>query len=217
MIKGVLFDLDGTLLDTARDLGNALNHVLNQKGYEGLSYEDYFLAASDGANKLLEVGFGDNWHKQDQQQCLSLFLEHYSENLAKDTVLFPTVEKLLRLLNKHKIPWGIVTNKPAYLTDAIIPQFSIFEHCDCVISGDTLPVKKPNPAPLLYAAGVLGVLPQNIVYLGDAERDIQSANAAHMLSAVAQYGYIDVATNTKHWYANYQCKKALDLINHFTF
>lgn len=212
MIKAVLFDLDGTLLDTARDLGNALNAVLSAKSLDPLSYKEYRLAASDGAMKLLELGFGDYWEDQDKEECRQAFLEHYSENLAVDTCLFDGVVDMINSLERQNIPYGIVTNKPGYLTDKIIPEFSVFNDCQSIISGDSLPVKKPDPAPLIYAAGQLSVLPQHILYFGDAERDIQAAIAANMKSAVAAYGYLEYGFNPERWNADFVANHPMELI-----
>ncbi len=214
MHQAVLFDLDGTLLDTARDLGNALNTLLVAEGHKPLDYDEYRCAASDGAMKLLELGFGEYWATMDQTVFRQRFLDAYQNNVATDTCYFDGVIELLETLNQRKIPWGIVTNKPGYLTDALIPHYPLLAACTCIVSGDSLRDKKPNPGPLIFAAGKLGVYPQHTIYLGDAQRDIQAANSAHMTSVVASYGYIPDILDTSSWQADHLIAQPTALLNY---
>lgn len=201
--RGVLFDLDGTLLDTAKDLGNALNYVLKAKGFPSCPMSSYRPYASDGSKSMLKLGFGENFEQFDTNELIAMFLNHYEINVCVETGLFDGVGALLTQLNIHRIPWGIVTNKPGYLTDKLLPNFRIFDKSMINISGDTLPQCKPDPAPMFFAADKLGLPPEQILYLGDAERDMRAANNANMASVVAQYGYIKENEDTKLWCGKY--------------
>jgi phosphoglycolate phosphatase len=212
--KAILFDLDGTLLDTARDLGNALNQVLALHERPECSFSRYRNIASDGSKGLLELGFSDELKNFDFELLRQQFLDFYEQNICVDTTLFAGVENLLENLNQVNIPWGIVTNKPGWLTDLLLPNFAIFEHSQVVISGDTLPQRKPHPLPLIHAAKQLNVEADQAWYVGDAERDIQAANAANMYSVLARYGYIDKQHRTASWNADLEILSAAVLLEH---
>lgn len=201
--RGVLFDLDGTLLDTAKDLGNALNYVLHAKGFPSCPMSTYRAYASDGSKSMLKLGFGESFEQFDTDELIAMFLNHYETHICVETCLFDGVERVLTALNNNAIPWGIVTNKPEYLTDKLLPNFPIFDQSMINISGDTLPQCKPDPAPMHFAADKLGLPPEQILYLGDAERDMLAANNAQMASVVAQYGYIKENEDTKLWCGKY--------------
>ncbi len=213
-IRAVLFDLDGTLLDTADDLGNALNHVLNLKGLPSCPADTYRCVASHGSKGLLELGFGTQISQHDFEELKALFLAHYQENICMQTTLFPETEELLETLNTKSIPWGVVTNKPGFLTDLLLPHFDIFSHSKVNISGDTLEQRKPHPEPLLHAARIISAEPEQILYVGDAERDIAAANAANMTSVIAAYGYISTDDTPKEWQADLSINNALELLAH---
>ena len=212
--SAILFDLDGTLLDTAKDLGNALNQVLRSKNQPECSFSSYRNIASDGAKGLLELGFGDELKEFDFAELRQQFLDFYQQNICVDTTLFSGVQYLLENLNQAKIPWGIVTNKPGWLTDLLLPNFAIFKHSQIVISCDTLPQRKPHPLPLIHAAKHLNVDPTFTWYVGDAERDIEAANAAKMYSVLARYGYIDPQHPTATWKADLEIVNAESLLEH---
>ena len=212
--EGILFDLDGTLLDTARDLGNALNHVLGKYALPLCTYEQYRPIASHGSLGLLNLGFGSRIANYDFEILRKEFLDFYNENLCVDTVPFEGVSALIESLDEREIPWGIVTNKPGWLTDALLPNFNDFRTCQVVVSGDTLSQRKPHPAPLLHAAETINVNAEKIWYVGDAERDIQAANAANMYSVIADYGYISSDECPDRWSADLRIDTALSLLNH---
>lgn len=208
----ILFDLDGTLLDTARDLGNALNHVLELNELPTCNYDTYRNTASHGVKGLLELGFGDRLKDFNLDVLRQQFLDYYHANICVDTNLFDGVEKLLTELNTRNVPWGIVTNKPGNLTDILLPNFSAFDQCKVVVSGDTLPLRKPDPAPLLHAAKAINIEVNKIWYIGDAQRDIEAANAANMISVIAEYGYISEIDKTEEWQGDICIDKACELI-----
>lgn len=210
-----IFDLDGTLLDTADDLGAALNTVLVLHNLPTVSADIYRPAASNGAIALLEAGFGDLWTDQKDPHTLrQQLLKAYSENIAAQSQCFKGVEQLLIALEKKKIKWGIMTNKPSFLTIPLIAQIKALQHAQAVVSGDTLDVAKPSPLPLLHAAELLAVDPSRCLYIGDAERDIQAAKAANMISATALWGYVPSEAIALEWNADFNWQSPIDGFNH---
>ena len=212
-IASVLFDLDGTLLDTADDLGAALNHVLSQYGKPQVSAQDYRPIASDGALGLLNLGFGDAIKQYDYEILRQQFLDYYQENIAVHTCLYSGVAELLQHLEMNEIPWGIVTNKPEGLTKLLLPHYPEFSQCAVMVAGDTLTKRKPDPAPILYACKQMSVDHQQCFYVGDALRDIQAGNSAKMTTFVAQWGYILSDENCQSWQADHIIAAPLDLIS----
>jgi len=197
-IRGVLFDLDGTLLDTAPDLIRVLNQVRVEQGREPVPYEIARTQVSHGSSGLIRLGFPDL--AGDALEVLRLrLLDLYAAQLAIDTALFEGCEKLLGALQARDIRWGIVTNKPGFLTTPLLATLGLDSHAGCVVSGDTLPQRKPHPAPLLLAASQLALAPQQCLYVGDAERDVQSARAAGMPVLVARYGYLGPEDDPESW------------------
>jgi 2-phosphoglycolate phosphatase len=208
----ILFDLDGTLLDTAKDLGNALNHILIELGRPTVDYVVYRNIASDGAKGMLELGFGQDLKSLDFASLRQQFLDYYENNICVDTEYFVGIESLLLALNKNNVPWGIVTNKPEFLTLQLVTSFPLLQNCAVIISGDTLSERKPHPLPLLHAQEKLTMTSPNTWYVGDAERDIQAANAANMISVIAQYGYITDMQQTTKWNADLSIDDPRDLL-----
>lgn len=213
--NAILFDLDGTLLDTARDLGNALNQMLIRLKRPTVAYETYRNIASDGAKGMLELGFGEDLKNFDFASLRQQFLDYYENNICVDTDYFVGIECLLLTLNQNNIPWGIVTNKPEFLTLQLVTSFPLLQNCAVIISGDTLSERKPHPLPLLHAEKKLALSSSNTWYVGDAERDIQAANAANMTSVIAQYGYISDIQQTNKWNAHHSISKPSDLLAYF--
>lgn len=203
----VLFDLDGTLLHTADDLGAAMNYVLRQHGKPQVSPLLYTPEASNGAKAMLQLGFGDSFAEYDFDTLRSQFLTHYVDHIAHHTTYFAQVVKTLTFLNENNIPWGIVTNKPTYLTTPLLTHFPLLENCHIVVSGDTVGVSKPDPKPMLHALD--GLNPDgnldaaHCLYVGDAERDIAAGKNAGMPTAAALYGYINSGEDISRWGADY--------------
>ncbi|WP_371378927.1 HAD family hydrolase [Thalassotalea aquiviva] len=211
-IEGVLFDLDGTLLDTAKDLGETLNFILQQHDIAPLSFHQYRITAANGVKALLELGFKEQLVELDINNLIQQFFAHYQQNIAHHTKFYDGIEAMLDSLNNSNIPWGIVTNKPGFLTTPLLAQFDIFAHSKTNISGDTLSRRKPHPEPMLLAASELNIPCQQILYLGDAERDMQAGNAVNMTTVVANWGYIDEPEPLAAWQADHIINKPEQLM-----
>jgi len=210
-IACVLFDLDGTLLDTAPDLLNALNHVLASEGQNPMQLSQIRHLVSHGSKAVLDFAFGGQ-SEQDSQRRRQQFINHYAENIYVDTKLFTGMADLLDVLDKAAMPWGVVTNKPAFLTNPLMQKTGLDKRAASVISGDTLSVSKPDPLPLVTAAEQCGIAAEHCIYIGDAQRDIQAANAASMVSVFAAYGYLCEQDEPYTWQADYQIQQPLDVL-----
>ncbi|WP_020559326.1 HAD family hydrolase [Thiofilum flexile] len=211
--QGVLFDLDGTLVDTAPDLVNALNAVLRLEGRETLTLAQARPAASHGAGALLKLGFGAEMTDEQLRHRTRLFLDHYAANICVDSQLFTGIDLVLERLEALEIPWGVVTNKPSLLTLALLDELRLRDRAYSVVSGDTLAVAKPHPEPLLYAAAQCEVAPEHCIYIGDAERDIEAANRAGMKALIAAYGYIGADDQLDTWGAQGVLQQPVDLMH----
>jgi 2-phosphoglycolate phosphatase len=194
----LLLDLDGTLLDTAPDMGGALNLLRREHGLEALPHELIRPVVSHGAMRLVSLGFPGVAGEEFERLRLR-FLELYAANLAIGTRLFPGFDTVLEQLEARGTPWGIVTNKPGWLTDPLLAALGLDRRAACAVSGDTVAERKPHPLPLLHASRLIGVPPQHCVYVGDAERDIQAGRAAGMTTLVASYGYLSVDDDPQGW------------------
>jgi phosphoglycolate phosphatase len=196
----LLLDLDGTLLDTAADMGAALNRLRVEENRDPLDFETIRPNVSHGAVRLIGLGFpaaeGNEFERLRRR-----FLELYAADIAAHTCLFPGLDAVLDESERRNIPWGIVTNKPGWLTDPLLSQLGLDRRAACVVSGDTLAERKPHPLPLLHAADAVRVAPERCVYVGDAERDIQAGRAAGMTTVVASYGYVSATDDLGSWQA----------------
>lgn len=209
--QAILFDLDGTLLDTAPDLGAALNAVLAAEQRPLVSAAEYTPLASHGSAGLLRYAYGEEF-EQRREELREAFLSAYAANIATHTQPFSGVAELLQQLQQRGVHVAIVTNKPKALTAQLVPLYATFKHIDVVISGDTLAVAKPNPEPLLHAAALLEVNPQACWYIGDAERDIEAGRRANMVTVLAQYGYISGTDQPETWGADHTIAHPTDLL-----
>ncbi|MGL4206993.1 MAG: HAD-IA family hydrolase [Aeromonadaceae bacterium] len=211
----LLFDLDGTLLDTAPDLGAAVNHVLTREGMPALPESIVRRIASDGALGLLKAGFGEaELARRDSQALRQALLDYYAEHLYEGTRPYPGMVEFIAWLNTQGIRWGIVTNKPAFLPEPLMAQVRELPQCGVIVSADTLPERKPHPAPMLYAAAQLAVAPEACLYIGDHIRDIEAGRAASMKTAIAAWGYIDPAEGTHAWGADWSFD-TVDALHHW--
>lgn len=200
--RAILFDLDGTLLDTAPDMAAALNRVRAEDGLDALPYDAIRPLASHGSLALTRLGFdfpdSSPEFEQRRQRLLDLYLEH----VADATRLFPGMAEVLDHIERSERPWGIVTNKPGWLTTPLLDRLALSERPACVISGDTTERAKPHPEPLFVAAGQMQTEPSRCLYIGDAERDVKAALAAQMPVLIATYGYIAPHENPAAWGGN---------------
>jgi N-acetyl-D-muramate 6-phosphate phosphatase len=199
--RAVLFDLDGTLLDTAPDMAGALNQLRSEQGEEPLPFERVRALVSHGAQALVRLGFPEAAGAA-FEALRARFLAIYRTRLSRETKLYDGVEDTLGSLEAAQILWGVVTNKPGWLTEPLLEHFSLYRRARVVVSGDTLAERKPHPAPLLHAAAKLGVAPRHCLYLGDAERDVLAARAAGMKVYVALFGYIPESERPREWPAH---------------
>ena len=183
----MLFDLDGTLADTAPDLTDAVNRMLVEQGREPLPLARLRPFASAGARGLLQVAFGVGPDDPDYAVLRETFLEYYAEHPCRHTRLFPGIRELLGELQAREVPWGIVTNKATRFTERIVAELGL--EPACVACGDTTPHLKPHPASLLHAAGQLNIAPASCLYLGDDLRDMKAAQAAGAQPVAVEWGY----------------------------
>lgn len=190
MPAGVLFDLDGTLIDSAPDLAGAVNAMRVRRGLPAMDLAQLRPYASQGARGLLGVGLNAQQDDEGYIELRDEFLDYYEANCNVGTKEFKGVSELLQALEKAQIPWGIVTNKHARFTNPIVKAFGFDKRAAVIVSGDTTAQAKPHPLPMLYAAERMGLKPEEVVYVGDDERDIQAARAAGYMGAIAaSYGY----------------------------
>ncbi|AEY02015.1 phosphoglycolate phosphatase [Oceanimonas sp. GK1] len=214
MLKAVLFDLDGTLLDTAGDMGAAANFVITGLGLSALPDEVLACTTSDGSYALLRAGIPPALIEQHGlEQLRDRMLGFYRQNLCHHTRPYAGVPELLDWLNQNDIPWGVVTNKPAALTEPLLAGLPLFARCGVTVSADTLPFKKPHPAPLLHAAEQLGVAAGHCVYVGDHRRDIEAGLAAGMSTLAAGWGYVSAGEDPYRW----QAKGVMDSVEALSY
>ena len=206
----ILFDLDGTLADTAPDLANAANKLRTARGLAPVAYESLRPVASAGARGLIGAAFGIGPDSEDYPGLRDEFLRNYETAIAVDSVLFNGIAELLAHLEEEGIVWGIVTNKIEQLTSLLVPQIGL-DHAGCVVSGDTAAFPKPHPAPLLEACKRIGIDPQQCWYVGDDLRDIQAGHAAGMTTIAAGWGYCGDVPPVK-WEADAVAESPADLL-----
>ena len=211
--EAVLFDLDGTLADTAGDLSNALNRVRRDRGLAPVPAADLRAHASSGARGLLGAGMGVTPDAADYAALRDSFLDHYAACLAQTTALFPGVAEMLDAIERRGLRWGIVTNKFSRFTVPVVRALELADRAATVVSGDTTPHPTPDPAPLLHAAGTLRLPPARCIYVGDDLRDILAGNAAGMPTIVAEYGYIGTGETADRWPATGWIADPLSLLN----
>ena len=200
--RAVLFDLDGTLLDTAPDMAGALNQLRSEEGRGALPFAMVRSLVSHGSGALVSLGFPG---------VVGSEFEALRARLSLETQIYDGIQEALVHLESMDILWGIVTNKPGWLTEPLLEDLSLRHRARVVVSGDTLAERKPHPAPLLHAAGKLGLAPRHCVYVGDAERDVLAARAAGMKVYVALFGYIPENERPRDWPAEGWLESPLDM------
>lgn len=199
----VLFDLDGTLVDTAPDLAGAVNRMLLARGRAPLSVTELRPVASHGARGLLGRAFGVTPAAAEFDELRQEFFQEYEGALCVESRLFPTMDEALAALESGGVRWGIVTNKIARFTEPLVRALGLERRAACVVSGDTTPRPKPDPAPLLHALAATGSSPDRAMYVGDDLRDIQSGRAAGMRTVAVSYGYLGDGPHYAAWGADH--------------
>jgi 2-phosphoglycolate phosphatase len=202
VIEAVLFDLDGTLADTAPDMARTVNLMRARRGLAPVPIELVRPHVSKGARGMICSAFEMTTDHPDFKAMREEFLDLYGDNLCIDTRLFPGMEALLGTLEARSIAWGVVTNKFERFARPLMDELGLGERAGVVVGGDTCPRSKPFPDPLLFAAASLGVAPRNTLYVGDDERDVQAARAAGMPVVVAGYGYLGDGPPPALWNAD---------------
>ena len=198
----VLFDLDGTLADTAPDLAYALNQTLQAHGRPALPFERIRPMVSHGGIALIRLGFGLEPEDPGFEDYRQHLLRVYQDNLCRETRLFDGMPEVLETLERRGIPWGVVTNKPAWLTDPLMSALGLTARTPAIVSGDTCAERKPHPQPLLHACRLLAADPSACWYVGDAGRDMQAARAAGCLAIGATFGYLCPEDPVDAWQAD---------------
>jgi phosphoglycolate phosphatase len=201
-IRAVLFDLDGTLIDSAPDLGAAADKMRTDRGMPSLAYELYRPLAGAGARGMLKVAFDMTPEHQDFMAMREEFFANYEAAMTVHTYVFDGVEDLIEHLQLRQLPWGVVTNKMARFTDPLTTAMPLFASARAIVSGDTTPHSKPHPEPLFEAARRLGLPPEACLYVGDDERDIAAGRAAGMPTVAATYGYLGEKSDVSTWGAD---------------
>ncbi len=203
-VRAVMFDLDGTLLDTAPDFVVVLNRLLAEHDRAPLADAVIRRSVSNGARALVNLGFGVEPGHPDYEPLRVRLLEIYSDHLAVHTALFPGLQTLLHKLGERRIPWGIATNKPAAYTLPLMSQLNLQPAPESIICPDHVAERKPHPESLYLAAKHLGCEPQHIVYVGDHKRDIECGQQAGAITIAAAYGYIEEDDDVDSWGADYR-------------
>lgn len=202
-VKAVLFDLDGTLLDTARDLAHALNTLLQQEGKAALPYDNIRRVVSNGGNAMVALGFGTLTGTPEHEALYHRLLNIYGEQLANYTRPFPGIEVLLSTLDQFQLPWGVVTNKPSAYALPLMEQISLTPPCSAIVCSDQVQQRKPHPEAMFLACEQIGCQPEQTLYVGDHLRDIEAGRNAGMQTIAALYGYIEEDDNPDDWHADH--------------
>jgi len=212
-VTGVLFDLDGTLADTAPDLAYALNETLRLNERQPLPFDSIRPVVSHGGIALIKLGFGFGTEHHQYETVRQQLLNIYLENIARETTLFDGIELLLEKLEEKNIRWGIVTNKPGWLTGPLMDALNLSDRASCIVSGDTTTKAKPHPEPMYFACEQAGLVPEQCLYVGDAERDIEAGRAAGMKTVAALFGYLLEDDEPSNWQADYSINHPSEILD----
>lgn len=211
-IRAVLFDLDGTLIDSAPDLGDAADKMRTDRGLPSLPEEMYRPMAGAGARGMLKVAFGITPEHADYDAMREEFFVNYERAMTVRTYVFDGVQEVIESLRQRDLLWGVVTNKMARFTDPLTQAMPLFATASTIVSGDTTPHAKPHPEPMFEAARRLGLAPELCLYVGDDERDIVAGRAAGMRTVAASYGYLGEKTNIVSWGADLHIDSPVKLL-----
>ncbi|RBP25636.1 phosphoglycolate phosphatase [Marinobacter pelagius] len=208
----VLFDLDGTLIDTAPDFIRCLNQLREQHGLAPLPPEQIRRSVSNGARAMIRVGFGLEPEHPDYTEKHTAFLDLYKAGVAVETALFEGMDELLRGLEERDIPWGIVTNKPVRFAAPLVEALGLAQRCAAVVCPDHVAQRKPHPEALFLACTQIGAQPETAIYVGDHERDIEAGRNAGMRTIAVRYGYIEEPETVDLWQADLIADTVSDLV-----
>jgi phosphoglycolate phosphatase len=211
-VEAVLFDLDGTLIDSAPDLGAAVDKMRTDRGLSSFPLEHYRHMAGAGARGMLGIAFGMTPEHPDFDAMKEEFFVNYENAMTERTRIFDGVVELISSLEAQGLPWGVVTNKSSRFTDPLTSAIPLFATAKAIVSGNTTPHAKPHPEPLFEAARRLSIDPARCVYVGDDERDIVAGLAAGMGTVAATYGYLGVQTDISRWNAHLHIDSPMDLL-----
>jgi phosphoglycolate phosphatase len=209
--SAVLFDLDGTLIDTAPDFIRCLNQLREQHGLPALPAEHIRRSVSNGARAMVRVGFGLEPDHPDYLEKHTAFLDLYEAGVAVETSLFEGMDELLKTLEARGIPWGIVTNKPARFALPLIEALDLADRCAALVCPDHVTQRKPHPEALILACRQMGTEPGTAIYVGDHERDIEAGRNAGMKTIAVRYGYIEQPESVDLWQADLIADTVTDL------
>ena len=201
-VCAVLFDLDGTLVDTAPDIAFALNTLLKEQGKNPLPYQTIRPVVSHGAKALLALAMNVLPEHADYEAKRQRLLDIYQQNIARKSRLFAGMEEVILTLEQRAISWGVITNKPAFLTEPLLAKLNLSHRAACIVSADTTPFTKPHPAPMIHACKLIDKKPEQCVYIGDTKRDIEAGNRVNMYTVVALYGYLAKTDEPNSWQAD---------------
>ncbi len=207
--KAILFDLDGTLADTARDIFAAANRLLLEENLAPITFPVLREHVALGGRSIIQFSFGDTLSQLRQDELLQRFLSIYKQNLCVDTCLFPSVIETLEKLVQRGMLVGVVTNKMQVLAEPLLERLGLMTLSSCEVYGDTTKHKKPDPLPLLHAAKLINIAPEQCTYVGDSVHDMQAAQAAHMQSVFVNYGYGYNQASKQDWSCTHR-------VNHFS-
>lgn len=212
-IQAVLFDLDGTLIDTAPDLLYALNRVRTEHNLPPLPLSQFRSITGMGAAAMMKLAFNFNGTEDEYHYLKERFLGFYMQHIADSATLFPQMDEVLKHLEDRSIPWGIVTNKITKPTIELLKALKLHDRSACIVCGDTLSTCKPDPAPILHACELIQHQPENCLYVGDAITDVTASKGAGTKTLVALYGYINQGDDPKTWLADGYINQPIELID----
>lgn len=198
----VLFDLDGTLVDTAPDLMRCLNKALTQHGFAEISHEAVKPSISFGARAMIAASLPEGTDTVIQEALLVTMLDFYEHHIADHSIFFEGIENTLSQIEAQGLKWGVVTNKRKRFTNPLMAALNLTGRASCIVSGDTTGFEKPRPEPMLAACDQAGVKPEHCVYIGDARHDIVAGKKAHMKTLAARYGYLKPGDRPENWGAD---------------
>ena len=212
LVDAVFFDLDGTLMDTARDMARILNRLREEEGLQPLDYDLIRSEVSHGARALIVLAFDDPEGSDNFNRLRQRFLDLYLDEIHVDTTLFPNMDTILDTLETHQVPWGVVTNKPSWLTLPLMESMQLTSRASTIICADTAGASKPDPKPVLDACKAAGVQPSQSMYVGDDQRDVVAAHNAGMPCIALRCGYIRRGHDPDAWGADMVMETTTELL-----